>query len=188
MVASVNNASIRWHYSTTHGWPVSLLEKLDLADLQVHCRLVSHLAIVPKSKRKGDQSLYADELNGRGREEEDLKKEQTKIFVCVKNTLETLISGKTVVVGTTSTDRVQLQRRFSTRLPPPPPTEEANRTTPAGGSSSTWVFGSLPKAPRPTQTIGHTLDPFFCVGCGVGWVGGKVPQEPSSSGSLPFCP
>eukprot|EP00903_Cladosiphon_okamuranus_P006596 g6443.t1 len=34
MVASVNNASIRWHYSTTHGWPVSLLEKLDLSDLK----------------------------------------------------------------------------------------------------------------------------------------------------------
>lgn len=36
MVASVNNASIRWHYSTTHGWPVSLLEKLELSDLKVN--------------------------------------------------------------------------------------------------------------------------------------------------------
>ncbi|CAN0103011.1 unnamed protein product, partial [Hapterophycus canaliculatus] len=34
MVASVNNASVRWHYSTTHGWPVSLLEKIDLSDLK----------------------------------------------------------------------------------------------------------------------------------------------------------
>eukprot|EP00904_Undaria_pinnatifida_P010502 jgi/Undpi1/6582/HiC_scaffold_20.g09061.m1 len=34
MVASVNNASVRWHYSTTEGWPVSLLRKLDLAELQ----------------------------------------------------------------------------------------------------------------------------------------------------------
>lgn len=34
-MASVNNASIRWHYSSTHGWPVSLLEKLDLSDLKV---------------------------------------------------------------------------------------------------------------------------------------------------------
>ncbi|CAM9243226.1 unnamed protein product [Scytosiphon promiscuus] len=34
MVASVNNASVRWHYSTTHGWPVSLLEKVDLIDLK----------------------------------------------------------------------------------------------------------------------------------------------------------
>lgn len=45
MVASVNNASIRWHYSTTHGWPVSLLEKLDLSDLKVinyaHIRAVT---------------------------------------------------------------------------------------------------------------------------------------------------
>ena len=35
MVASVNNASVRWHYSTTEGWPVSLLRKLDLCELQV---------------------------------------------------------------------------------------------------------------------------------------------------------
>lgn len=35
MVASINNASIRWHYSTLHGWPVSLLEKLGLSDLKV---------------------------------------------------------------------------------------------------------------------------------------------------------
>ncbi|CAN0171762.1 unnamed protein product, partial [Discosporangium mesarthrocarpum] len=33
MVASVNNASIRWHYSTKTGWPTSLLQKLGLEDL-----------------------------------------------------------------------------------------------------------------------------------------------------------
>ncbi len=41
MVASRNNASIRWHYSTTHGWPLSLLEKLDLSDLKVVITLFS---------------------------------------------------------------------------------------------------------------------------------------------------
>eukprot|EP00953_Heterococcus_sp_UTEX-ZZ885_P012513 7180-Heterococcus_DN1.PRE.1 len=33
MVASVTNVTIRWHYSATHGWPVSLLESLDMSDL-----------------------------------------------------------------------------------------------------------------------------------------------------------
>uniref|UniRef100_A0A7S0RG04 Glycerol kinase n=1 Tax=Chlamydomonas leiostraca TaxID=1034604 RepID=A0A7S0RG04_9CHLO len=33
MCASVNNAAVRWHYSTQTGWPVSLLEKLNLSDL-----------------------------------------------------------------------------------------------------------------------------------------------------------
>lgn len=42
MVASVNNASIRWHYSTANGWPVSLLEKLGLSALQV-CRGISEI-------------------------------------------------------------------------------------------------------------------------------------------------
>jgi ribulokinase len=33
-VASLNNVSVRWHYSSTHGgWPTSLLEKLDLSAL-----------------------------------------------------------------------------------------------------------------------------------------------------------
>jgi hypothetical protein len=34
MVGSLNNASVRWHYSTDMGWPSSLLEKLGLAELQ----------------------------------------------------------------------------------------------------------------------------------------------------------
>lgn len=34
MVGSLNNASVRWHYSTDEGWPTSLLEKLGLAELQ----------------------------------------------------------------------------------------------------------------------------------------------------------
>lgn len=34
MVASITNASVRWHYSTTGGgWPTSLLDKLGLAEL-----------------------------------------------------------------------------------------------------------------------------------------------------------
>lgn len=33
MVASITNVSIRWHYDSKRGWPVSLLESLDLGDL-----------------------------------------------------------------------------------------------------------------------------------------------------------
>lgn len=34
-VASLNNITMRWHYQTEHGgWPLSLLERLDLADLR----------------------------------------------------------------------------------------------------------------------------------------------------------
>ncbi|KAG5180553.1 hypothetical protein JKP88DRAFT_258094 [Tribonema minus] len=33
MVASINNASIRWHYCSKRGWPTSLLAALDLSDL-----------------------------------------------------------------------------------------------------------------------------------------------------------
>jgi ribulose kinase len=33
MVASVTNVTIRWHYSATHGWPISLLESLHMSDL-----------------------------------------------------------------------------------------------------------------------------------------------------------
>lgn len=40
MVASVSNASVRWHYSTENGWPLSLLEKLGLSELKVKRRIV----------------------------------------------------------------------------------------------------------------------------------------------------
>lgn len=33
MCASVNNASVRWHYSTVNGWPLSLLSAVGLEDL-----------------------------------------------------------------------------------------------------------------------------------------------------------
>eukprot|EP00775_Hariotina_reticulata_P007624 gene7624-7826_t len=33
MVASISNVSVRWHYNSTRGWPVSLLEALDLTAL-----------------------------------------------------------------------------------------------------------------------------------------------------------
>ncbi|WIA20610.1 hypothetical protein OEZ85_004993 [Tetradesmus obliquus] len=33
MVASISNVSVRWHYNSSRGWPVSLLEKLGLSSL-----------------------------------------------------------------------------------------------------------------------------------------------------------
>jgi hypothetical protein len=33
MCASVNNASVRWHYSTERGWPTGLLRALGLDEL-----------------------------------------------------------------------------------------------------------------------------------------------------------
>ena len=34
MTASLNNVTVRWHYSSDHGWPSSLLTALDLKELE----------------------------------------------------------------------------------------------------------------------------------------------------------